>query len=74
MKEKVEAVLNQLRPMLQADGGNIELVEVKDDGTVLVRLQGACHCCPSASVTLKQGVERLLREQVPEVKEVVNVQ
>jgi len=74
MKEKVEAVLDQLRPMLQADGGNIELVEVKEDGTVLVRLQGACHCCPAASVTLKQGVERLLREQVPEVKEVVNIQ
>jgi Fe-S cluster biogenesis protein NfuA len=74
MREKVEAVLNQLRPMLQADGGNIELVDVREDGTVLVRLQGACHGCPSATVTLKQGVERLLREQVPEVKEVVNVQ
>ncbi len=73
MRERVEAVLNQLRPMLQADGGNIELLDVKEDGTVLVRLQGACHGCPSAAVTLKQGVERILREQVPEVKEVVNV-
>ena len=74
MREKVEAVLNQLRPMLQADGGNIELISVEDDGVVKVRLQGACHHCPSAQVTLKQGVERLLREQVPEVKEVVNIQ
>jgi Fe-S cluster biogenesis protein NfuA len=74
MMEKVEAVLNQLRPMLQADGGNIELIDVDDHGVVKVRLQGACHGCPSAQVTLKQGVERLLREQVPEVKEVINVQ
>ena len=74
MREKVEAVLNQLRPMLQADGGNIELIDVDDNGVVKVRLQGACHSCPSAQVTLKQGVERLLREQVPEVKEVINVQ
>jgi len=73
MKERVEAVLNQLRPMLQADGGNIELVGITDDGVVQVRLQGACHSCPSSVMTLKQGVERLVREQVPEVKEVVAV-
>jgi Fe-S cluster biogenesis protein NfuA len=73
MREKVEAVLNQLRPMLQADGGNIELVGITEDNVVQVRLQGACHCCPSSLVTLKQGVERLVREHVPEVKEVVAV-
>ncbi len=73
MKERVEAVLNQLRPMLQADGGNIELVGITAEGVVQVRLQGACHSCPSAIMTLKQGVERLVREQVPEVIEVVAV-
>lgn len=73
MKERVEAVLNQLRPMLQADGGNIELVGITADNVVQVRLQGACHSCPSAIMTLKQGVERLVREHVPEVKEVVAV-
>jgi Fe-S cluster biogenesis protein NfuA len=73
MKERVEAVLSQLRPMLQADGGNIELVGITEDGVVQVRLQGACHSCPSSIMTLKQGVERLMREQVPEVKEVVAV-
>jgi len=73
MKDKVEAVLSQLRPMLQADGGNIELVGITADGVVQVRLQGACHSCPSSIMTLKQGVERLMKEQVPEVKEVVAV-
>jgi Fe-S cluster biogenesis protein NfuA len=73
MKEKVEAVLALIRPQLQADGGNVELVDVSD-GTVKVRLTGACSGCPMASITLKEGVERILKEQVPEVVEVVAVQ
>ena len=72
MREKVEAVLNQIRPSLAADGGNVELVDATD-GIVKVRLTGACGGCPMASMTLKHGVERVLKEQVPEVKEVVAV-
>jgi Fe-S cluster biogenesis protein NfuA len=72
MKEKVEAVLNQIRPSLMADGGNVELVDARD-GVVKVRLTGACGGCPMASMTLKHGVERVLKEQLPEVKEVVAV-
>jgi Fe-S cluster biogenesis protein NfuA len=71
--EKVKEVLDEIRPILQADGGNIELVNVTEDGTVQVRLQGACVHCPSSMLTLKQGVERMLMEQIPEVKEVVAV-
>lgn len=69
MKEQVEEVIQMIRPRLQADGGDIELVGV-DDGIVKVRLQGACHGCPGAQMTLKLGVERLLREKVPEIKSV----
>jgi Fe-S cluster biogenesis protein NfuA len=72
MREKVEAALAQIRPALQADGGDVELVGV-DDGVVKVMLKGACAGCPVAEMTLKQGIERLLREQIPEVKEVVAV-
>ena len=72
MKEKVEAVLNQIRPNLAADGGNVELIDASD-GIVKVRLTGACGGCPMASMTLKNGVERVLKEQLPEVKEVVAV-
>jgi Fe-S cluster biogenesis protein NfuA len=72
MREKVEAVLDRLRPMLMADGGNIELVDVKD-GEVLVHLVGACGMCPSSSMTLKMGVERALKESLPEIKRVVQV-
>jgi len=71
MKEKVQEILNEIRPMLQRDGGDIELVDVKDDGKVLVKLQGACAGCPGATMTLKMGVERLLKEKLPEVKEVI---
>ncbi len=70
MKEKVEAALDLIRPQLQADGGNVELVDVSD-GTVKVRLTGACSGCPMAAMTLKEGVERVIKEQVPEVVEVV---
>ncbi len=72
MKEKVEAALAKIRPALQADGGDVELVGV-DGGVVKVSLKGACAGCPVATMTLKQGIERLLKEQIPEVKEVVAV-
>ena len=70
MKEKVEAALNKIRPMLQADGGNVELVDVTDDGIVKVKLTGACGTCPMSQMTLKMGVEKVIKEDVPEVKEV----
>jgi len=72
MREKVAAVLEQVRPALLADGGDVRLVDVKD-GVVKLKLTGACHGCPMASITLKNGIERVLKEQVPEVKEVVAV-
>jgi Fe-S cluster biogenesis protein NfuA len=72
MKEKVEKALEKIRPALQADGGNIELVDVVD-GVVKVRLTGACGSCPMSQMTLKMGVERALKQQVPEVKSVENV-
>ena len=70
MKEKVEAALANVRPALQRDGGDVELVEVSDDGVVKVRLSGACHGCPMAQMTLQMGIERVLKEAVPEVKTV----
>lgn len=73
MKEKVEEALNNIRGYLQADGGDVELVEVGEDGTVKVRLTGACKGCPMSQMTLKMGVERSLKEKIPEVKEVVAV-
>ena len=73
MREKVEAVLNQIRPSLLADGGDVELVDVSE-GVVTVRLTGACGGCPMASMTLQHGVERVLKENVPEIKEVVAAQ
>jgi Fe-S cluster biogenesis protein NfuA len=72
MKEKVEEVLNRIRPALQADGGDVELVEVVD-GVVSVRLKGACGGCPMSQMTLKMGIERLLKKEIPEVKSVVAV-
>ena len=72
MKEKIENALNTIRPMLQADGGDVELVEV-DGGTVKVRLTGACGSCPMAQLTLKNGIERKLKEMVPEVEAVESV-
>ncbi|MDD4732944.1 MAG: NifU family protein [Desulfovibrio sp.] len=68
MKEKVEAALEKIRPVLQNDGGNVELVEVTDDGIVKVRLQGACHGCPMSQMTLKHGIERVILKEIPEVK------
>jgi len=71
VKDRVTEVIDSIRPMLQNDGGDIELVEVTASNEVKVRLQGACRGCPGAQITLKMGVERLLKERVPEVKEVI---
>ena len=71
-QENVETVLDELRPFLQADGGNVEVVEI-DGPIVKVRLQGACGSCPSSTMTLKMGIERKLIEAIPEVSEVVQV-
>ncbi len=73
MKEKVQEVLELVRPALQADGGDVELVDVTDDGIVSVRLTGACGSCPMSTMTLKMGIEKTLRDKLPEVKEVVQV-
>jgi Fe-S cluster biogenesis protein NfuA len=72
VREKVEQALAKIKPALQADGGDVELVSV-EDGVVKVKLTGACAGCPVASITLKQGIERILKEQIAEVKEVVAV-
>ena len=73
MKEQVQEVLELIRPALQADGGDVELVDVSDEGIVSVKLTGACGSCPMSTMTLKMGIERNLMEQIPEVKEVVQV-
>ncbi len=72
MRENVEAVLEKVRPALQADGGDVELVDV-EGGVVTVRLTGACHGCPMASVTLKNGIEALLKKEIPSVDRVESV-
>ena len=73
MKAKVEEVLDLVRPALQADGGDVELVDVSDDGVVSVKLTGACGSCPMSTMTLKMGIEKTLMEKIPSVKEVVQV-
>ena len=70
MKEKVAAVLAQIRPTLQSDGGDVELVDV-NEGIVRLKLKGACAGCPMATMTLRHGIERILKEQIPELKEVL---
>ncbi|NQT72610.1 MAG: NifU family protein [Chloroflexi bacterium] len=72
MNEKVEAALNEIRPALQADGGGVDLISVVD-GVVSVKLTGACGGCPMSTMTLKMGIERVLKEKIPEIKEVVAV-
>lgn len=67
MKEKVQKVLDKIRPSLQADGGDVELIDVQD-GVVKVRLKGACAGCPMSQMTLKNGIERLLKQEIPEIK------
>ena len=71
MKERIERVLDKVRPYLQADGGDVEPLEVNEDGVVKVRLTGACGGCPMSQATLKQGVERAIKKEVPEVKTVL---
>jgi len=73
MKDKVQKAINQIRPNLQADGGDVELVDVTEDGVVKVRLTGACRGCPMSQMTLKMGIEKFLKGEVPEVREVVAV-
>lgn len=71
MKAEVQKALDIVRPSLQADGGDVELVDVSDDGIVKVRLTGACHGCPMSQMTLKMGIEKFLKKQVSSVKEVI---
>lgn len=73
MEEKVKAVLDKVRPNLQADGGDVQLVEVTPDGIVKVRLTGACHGCPMSQMTLKRGIENAIKAEVPEVQRVEGV-
>lgn len=72
IREKVEEALKQVKPMLQSDGGDVELLDVTEDGKVTVKLTGACSGCPMSSMTLKMGIERILKKTVPEVKEVIS--
>ncbi|MBN1851030.1 MAG: NifU family protein [Deltaproteobacteria bacterium] len=73
LRQKVEEALNKVRPSLQADGGNVQLVDVGDDGVVKVKLQGACAGCPMSQMTLKMGIEKILKQNVPEIEKVVAV-
>lgn len=72
-KKKVKQIINKIRPSLQADGGDVELVEAGDDGVVKVKLLGACQGCPMSTLTVKNGIEKTLKEKVPGVKEVKSV-
>lgn len=74
IRERVQGVINLIRPAVQADGGDIELVDVTGDGVVQIRFHGACHGCPSSTMTLQDGIARNLREKIPEVRAVVPVQ
>jgi len=73
IRERVQSVINLIRPAVQADGGDIELVDVSPQGVVQIRFHGACHGCPSSMLTLQHGIERNLRERVPEVSRVIPV-
>ena len=72
MRENVEKAIKIIRPVLKADGGDLELIDVKD-GVVTIKLLGACVGCPSSQMTLKMGIERRLKEEVPEIKEVIAI-
>lgn len=72
LKDKVKEVLEKIRPALQADGGDVELIDVQEDGIVKVRLKGACAGCPMSQMTLKQGIESTLKQEVPGVKQVIS--
>jgi Fe-S cluster biogenesis protein NfuA len=73
MREQVEKALDKVRMALMADGGNVDLVDVTEDGVVKVKLTGACGSCPMSQVTLKMGIERALKKEVPQIKEVISV-
>jgi len=73
MKEKVESALNKIRPSLRADGGDVELVEISSDGIVKVRLTGACGGCPMSQMTMKMGIEKIIKGEVPGIKQVIAV-
>ena len=73
LKEKVEDALNKVRPSLQADGGDVELIDVDEQGVVKVKLQGSCAGCPMSQMTLKMGIERILKQNVPEVERVESI-
>ena len=73
MKDKVQKAIEMVRPGLQADGGDVELIDVSADGVVKVKLTGACRGCPMSQMTLKMGIEKIIKKQVPEIKEVISV-
>ncbi len=73
MKEEVQKAIDLIRPGLQADGGDVELVDVSSDGVVKVRLTGACQGCPMSQMTLKMGIEKVIKSKVPDIKEVISV-
>ncbi len=73
IKEEVEKILAKIRPAIQADGGDVELVNIREDNVIEVRLKGACNGCPMATLTLKAGIERIIKEEIPEVVEVISV-
>ncbi len=73
IKEKVESALSKIKPSLQADGGDVELIDVSPEGLVKVKLTGACSGCPMSQITLKMGIEKVIKKEVPEVKEVIAV-
>lgn len=73
MKEEVQKAIDTIRPSLQADGGDVELVDVSEDGIVKVKLTGACRGCPMSQMTLKMGIEKVIKQQVPNVKEIIAV-
>ena len=73
MKEEVQKAIDLIRPSLQADGGDVELVDVSDDGIVKVKLTGACRGCPMSQMTLKMGIEKMIKKHIPDIKEVIAV-
>ncbi|GHV83420.1 NifU family protein [Spirochaetia bacterium] len=73
LEEKIKSVLDKVRPSLQNDGGDVEFVSVSSDGTVSLKLTGACGCCPHAQMTLKNGIENFLKQEIPEVTSVLGV-
>ena len=73
MREQVEKALDKVRGMLMAEGGNVELVDVSEDGVVKVKLTGACGSCPMSQMTLKMGIEQTLKQEIPQIKEVISV-